>query len=201
MSFHPTGQDLLGQTDEIARRNELITVATHSVALFSGPILFFGFLGFSRRLGLERSIVSAALVAYGIAVLASTCAAVINGLVGPVLTRQILLADESSRPFLRIIFMNNTLLNQAFDKVFLVSSSVAIICWSLSIIKGNRLSKFTAIFGCCLGLVSVMGLFSGYLRMNIHGFGLLIAGQVVWTLLVAAFLFRSHLIQPFKLRK
>jgi hypothetical protein len=53
--FHPVGADLLGQPDEIARRNEMITIATHSVALFSSPLLFLGFLGFSRRLGLDRN--------------------------------------------------------------------------------------------------------------------------------------------------
>ncbi len=87
MIFHPTGQDLLGQPDEIARRNEIITAAMHSLALFSLPLLFFGFLGLSRRLGFNHPLVSAAMVSYGFALLGGTCAAVINGLVAPVITR------------------------------------------------------------------------------------------------------------------
>jgi hypothetical protein len=39
MIFHPTGHDLLGPADEIARRNEMITVAVHSLVLVSIPIL------------------------------------------------------------------------------------------------------------------------------------------------------------------
>lgn len=196
MTFHPSGQDLLGQPDEIARRNEMITIATHSVALFSAPLLFFGFLGLSRRLGLERPLVSLALIAYGMAVFAATCAVVINGLVGPVLTRKILMADEPDRQLLRMLFMNNTLMNQAFDKVFLVSSSLAVICWSLSLIKGDRPAKIVAFLGTCLGLVSIFGLFSGRLQMNVHGFGLLVFGQVIWTILVAVLMLRSDLTKP-----
>lgn len=189
MIFHPSGQDLLGQPDEIARRNEMITIATHSVALFSLPLLFFGFLGFSRRIGLDHPLVSAALIAYAVALIAAICAVVINGLVAPIITRQILTADENTRQILRLILMNNTLLNQAFDKVFIVFGSLAIVSWSLCIKKAGRFAEIVAIFGYVLGLISVLGILSGHLRMNVHGFGLVIFGQVIWTILLAVFLF------------
>ena len=63
MIFHPTGHDLLSQAEQIARRNELITVITHSLALASIPILIFGFSGLSRRLGWDSPPASAALIA------------------------------------------------------------------------------------------------------------------------------------------
>jgi hypothetical protein len=154
--FHPVGQDLLGQPDAIARRNEMITIATHSVALFSIPLLFFGFLGFSRRLGLDYPLVSAAIVFYGFALLAATCAVVINGLVAPSITGQIITADENTRQVLRLILMNNTLLNQAFDKVFIVAGSVAIVLWSARHIKNGGFAKIVAILGCGLGLASLL---------------------------------------------
>jgi hypothetical protein len=53
MLFHPTGHDLLAQADQIARRNEAITVATHSLALVSIPVLLFGFSGLTSRLGCD----------------------------------------------------------------------------------------------------------------------------------------------------
>lgn len=189
--FHPTGQDLLGQPDEIARRNEMITVATHSVALFSLPLFFFGFLGFSRRLGLDHPSVQAAIVFYGFALIAATCAVVINGIVAPIITRQIITADENTRQVLRLILMNNTLLNQAFDKVFIAAASLAIILWSVCLIRAGSFAKIIAILGCMLGLVSLLGIFSGRMRMNVHGFGLLMFGQIAWTILVAVYLLRS----------
>jgi hypothetical protein len=190
MIFHPTGRDLLGQPDEIARRNETIAIAMHSLALFGVPLLFFGFLGFSRRLGLDHPLVSAAIVSYGFALLAGTCAAVINGLVAPAITRRILTADEVTQPLLRLILMNNTLINQAFDKIFIVSGSLAIIFWSACMIRVGRFARIVALLGIVIGLVCILGLFSGHLRLNAHGFGLLIFGQMIWTILIAVFLFR-----------
>lgn len=190
--FHPVGADLLGQPDEIARRNEMITIATHSVALFSSPLLFLGFLGFSRRLGLDHPLVSAAIVSYGFALIAAMSAVIINGLVAPVITRQLITADTNTREVLRLIFMNNTLLNQAFDKVFIVACSFAIIFWSVRIIKKDVFAKIIAVLGCLLGLVSLLGIFSGQIRMNVHSFGLLVFGQIAWTILVAIYLLRSN---------
>jgi hypothetical protein len=179
MTFHPTGHDLLGQTDEIARRNEMITVAMHSLALFSSPLLLFGFFGFSRRLGLDSPLVSAALIAYLVCVFGGITAAIINGLVAPSITRQILTADKNAEQVLRLILMNNTLLNQAFTKVYIVASSLAIILWSLRIIRNSGFAQIVAVLGCLIGSVTLLGLFSGHLRLNVHGFGLLIFGQTV----------------------
>ena len=190
MIFHPTGKDLLGEPDEIARRNEMITIATHSLALFSLPLLFFGFLGFSRRLGLDRPLVSAAIISYGFALFGGACAAVINGLVGPTITRQILTADENTAQLLRLILMNNTLLNQAFDKIYLIASSIAIVFWSLSIIRGSGFARIVATLGCIIGSANILFFFLGHLRLDAHGFALLIFGEMTWTILVAILLFR-----------
>lgn len=192
MIFHPTGHDLLNQPDEIARRNEMITVAMHSLALFSSPLLLFGFFGFSRRLGLDKPLVSAALIAYSVSAFGGISAAIINGMVAPSITRQILTADESAGQFLRLILMNNTLLNQAFTKVYITASSLAIVFWSLRMIKSAGFVPAVPIFGCLVGVAGLLGLFSGYLRLDVHGFGLLILGQTVWTILVAVFLFRPR---------
>jgi len=191
MVFHPTGHDLLAQADQVARRNEMITVATHSLALVSLPISLFGFLGLSRRLGSDSPLVSAALIAYAFGGVAVMCAAVINGLVAPILTRQMLTADESTRQVLGTVLMNNGLLNQAFAKVFIVASSFAVIFWSVCILKGGRFAQSIGIIGCVVGLVSLAGLFSGHLRLDVHGFGLLIFGQSVWSILVGVLLIRS----------
>jgi|GEM_PF-627259 len=190
MIFHPTGGDLLGQPEEIARRNEMITVVSHLLGLCSLPLLFFGFLGFSRRMDLDRPLISAAIILYGFALFAGACAAVINGLVAPSITGQILVADENTGRTLRLILMNNTLLNQAFDKIYLVASSLAIVLWSAGMIKGGAFARIVAVLGWVVGLASILGLFSGHLRLNTHGFGLLIFGQMFWTILVAVLLFR-----------
>lgn len=190
MIFHPTGHDLLAQADEVARRNEAITAATHSLALASIPILLFGFSGLSRRLGWDDPPVSAAFIAYEFGAAAAMCAAVINGVVGPTLTRRILDADEPTRQVLRAVFMNNTLLNQAFSKVFAVASSAAVLLWSVSILRRGGFPRSVGIIGCVVGLAGLAVLLPGYLRLNVHGFSLLVFAQSAWIILLGVFLCR-----------
>jgi hypothetical protein len=190
MIFHPTGHDLLAQADQIARRNETITVASHSLALVSIPVLLFGFSGLSRRLGWNRPPTAAAFIAYAFGAAAAMCATVINGLAGPVLTRQILSADEPARQVLNAVLLNNTMLNQAFSKVFAAASSTGIALWSVSILKSGSFPRSVGIIGCVVGAVGLVGLLTGYLRMNVHGFGLLVFAESVWTIMVGLFLCR-----------
>jgi hypothetical protein len=191
MAFHPTAHDLLAQADQIARRNEMIAVATHSLALVSFPTLFFGFLGLSRRLGWDRPLVSAALVSYGVGAVAVMCAVVFSGLVGPILTRQMLEADQSTKQLLHLVFSYNGQLNQAFAKVFVVASSLAVILWSIALLSSGRFALIIGFIGCILGLISLAAFLSGHLRLDVHGFGLFVFGQSVWTILLGVFLCRS----------
>lgn len=192
MLFHPTGRDLIGQPGEVAHRYELITVAVHSLAIFGLPVVFFGFSGFSRRLGLENPLVSAALIAYGFGAMAVTSAAVINGLVGPVLTGKINEADEPTQKLLHLVLMNNSLLNQAFTKVFVVAAGFALIAWSIHLWKKGRLMQITAITGFIIGILSLSGILSGHLKLDVHGFGLFTFAQSIWTILVAVFMIRTE---------
>jgi len=190
MIFHPTSHDLIGPVDQIARRNEIITVATHGLALVSIPISLFGFLGLSRRLGLDRPLVSAALVFYSFAAVAAMCAAVASGLIAPVITRQMLIGDESTRQSLRLLLWYDSLLNQGFAKVFFTALSLAIIFWSISILRISRFAQTIGIIGCVVALVSLVGFFSGHVRLDVHGFGLFILAQSTWVILLGVFLCR-----------
>lgn len=196
MLFHPTGNDLLNQPDEIARRNELITTAAHSLAIFSLPLLFFGFLGFSRRLGLENPFNLAGLIAYGFGTIAVLNAAVINGLVAPTLTRKIIGADEPTQNLLRLILTSNFSLNQAFTKVFVVATAIALISWSICLLKKGRMMKATAIIGFAVGIFGILGILTGHLRLNVHGFGLFMFVQSIWTILIAVFMLRPEDKKP-----
>jgi hypothetical protein len=188
MSLHPTGQDLFapGQLAPIAH----LTVTVHTLALMSMPVLFFGALGLSQHLGVSDRFSIAALVAYGFAMGAGMNAAVFSGLVAPSLARNILASDSSAAETWRIAFHYNGALNQGFARVFVVASSVAILLWSSSILRGAALSRGVAIYGCILGPVTVIAVLSGHLRLDVHGFGMVVLGQAVWLIIVGVLLCR-----------
>lgn len=193
MIFHPTGNNLLSQPDEIARRNEFIAVAVHTLAIMSLPCVFFGLLGFCYRLGLHKLLVSAALVIYGFGATAAMLAAVINGLVGPVLTRKILETDEPTQKTVQLILMNNHLLNQGLTKIYVGATAFAVIAWSVSLWNKGKLMRSTAAIGLIVGILSLLGIFSGHLKLDVHGFGLFTFALSVWLILVGIFMFSAEI--------
>jgi hypothetical protein len=196
MSLHPTGHDLFapGQLDPMAR----MLVAVHALALVSMPVSFLGALGLSRRLAspLESPLESpdrlaiAALVTYAFALLAVMNAAVADGLVAPAIARQMVAAAPSANEGWRLMFRYNFWQNQAFAQVFVVASSAAILLWSASILRSGALARGVGVYGCILGPLTLLAVFSGHLELTAHGFGLVIFGQALWLITVGALLCR-----------
>ena len=190
MIFHPTARDVLTPTDQLLQRNEIIAFVAHAIALASIPVSLFGFLGLSRRLGLDRPLVSAALVTYSFGAVAAMCAAVASGLIAPMITRRMLTVDESMWEPLRSLLWYDSLLNQGFAKVFFTALSLALIFWSVSILRISKFANAVGIIGCFVSLVTLAAFFSGHVRMNVHGFGLFVLAQSAWIILLGVFLCR-----------
>jgi hypothetical protein len=188
MSLHPTGHDLFapGQLAPVAH----LAVTVHALALMSMPALFFGALGLSRYFGWGKRFSVAALVCYGFAMIAGMNAAVFSGLVAPGLARNIVGAEPVAAESWRIVFHYNGALNQGFALVLVVASSLAILLWSASMVRSAALSQVLGIYGCFLGPVTLIAVLSGHLRLDVHGFGLVVLGQAAWFIVAGAKLFR-----------
>ena len=191
MSFHPTARELLQPGDEAARaawRN----AAVHWLAIASLPLLILGFLRLSRRLGSRRALVSAALITYILACAAVMCAAVLSGLVAPAVVRQILSADPSERSIQEALLVYTGQLNHGFARVHVAASSVAVVLWSASILRTRALARAAGLLGCVIGGATLLALLSGHLRLNVHGFGLVVAAQSAWAVLIGVLLCRTR---------
>lgn len=88
--------------------------------------------------------------------------------------------------------MNNYQVNQGFTKVYVVAVAIAFIMWSILLLKKGRLMQITAIIGFIVSILSVLGVFSGHLKIDVHGFGLFTFAQSIWLVLVAVFMIRSE---------
>jgi hypothetical protein len=184
MALHPSGHQLMADYDRIAP----LAVAVHVLALAGMPITFLGALGLTRRLSSETA--TAALVAYGFATVAAMSAAVASGLIAPHVAGWTLQAAMEDRGACRALLRYNGEINQAFAKVFVAASSVAILLWSLAILAARTFARAAGILGCLIGALALIGILSGSLRLDVHGFGLVVLAQGIWTLLVGVLLIR-----------
>lgn len=83
-------------------------------------------------------------------------------------------------------------MNQGFTKVYVAAVAVAFIMWSILLLKKGRLMQITAIIGFLVGILSLLGIFSGHLKLDVHGFGLFTFAQSIWLILVGVFMVRSE---------
>ena len=165
-------------------------IGVHSLALASIPVVFLGAWGMSLRIGGADRLAWAGLVLYALASIAVMNAAVCDGLLAPNLIRQIVSATPETRDGWRMVMNYNFQTNQAFARVYAVASSLAVVLWSVSILRNRTPGRGVGIYGVVLGAVTVTGIFSGFLTPDRHGFGMLIFGQAIWFLIVAAGLWR-----------
>ena len=188
MISHPGGKISPAEVDHVAR----MLIVVHSLALASIPVIFLGAWGMSRRIGGPDRLAWAGLVLYAVASIAVMNAAVLDGLIAPNLIKQILSATPETRDGWRMMMNYNFQMNQAFARVYAVGSSLAVVLWSVSILRYRTLSRGVGIYGVVLGVVTVAGIFSGFLTPDRHGFGLLIFGQAIWFLMVAGMMWRAE---------
>lgn len=188
MAFHPRGPVGPGEVDSVVRN----LIAVHSLALASLPVLFLGTWGLSRRLAAADRLAMAALVLYACASVVVMNAAVFDGLVAPNLIRKIVAATAETREGWRMLFNYNFQLNQAFARLYAVASSLAMVLWSAAILRGGALNRGLGIYGLVLGPTTVVGVFSGRLNPDVHGFGLIILAQALWFVVAGMLLCRTR---------
>ena len=190
MALHPTGHDLTtpGHSEAMSQLN----VAVHSLALICLPILFLGAMGLTKRLNMPDRMALAGLVVYGFAEVAVMIAAVASGLIAPGLIHHMLAADPGTASAWSAVLALDGHINQAFAMVFVVASSVAIVLWSAAILKNKTFVRALGVYGCVLGPVTILAVVSGHLRLNVHGFGLVVLLQAIWFITAAVQLWRTN---------
>ncbi len=189
MALHPTGHDLAAP--EHFERVALLAKVVHSLAIASVPVTFLGVLALARRLdGPDRSAI-AGLVVFGLAAFSVVVAAVVSGFVTPELMRGHLDADAATKEQLHRVLDLAHELNQGFARVYVVASSAAIALWSVAILRGRGLAKGLGVYGLVLGVAATLGIVSGHLRLDVHGFGAVVLGQAVWWITAGVLLRRA----------
>ncbi len=184
MALHPSP----GSVEALIRQSA-IAIGTHTLALATIPVMFFGFLGLTRRLKADDIFAPAGLVTYGFGATAVMCAAVVSGLVAPTYAAQYG-TDPDAQQILRAVLNYNGHLNWAFAMVFMIAMPVAIIFWAIAMLRTRAFGRWVGWIGCLVGLGALAGVLVGFLDTSVHRFGLFVLGTSAWVIVVGALLCR-----------
>lgn len=176
MALHPTGHDI--QRDPVFQ--VALNIAVHALAILAAPISLYGGFVLSRRLSAASPLAELALVFYGVSAVATLMAATASGLLAPGLIAALRSSDPEASVGALAVLRYNASLNQAFAKIIVGMSSLAIGLWSLVIVKFRVMGRRTGIYGCVVAVISLLALLSGQLRLDIHGFGAIVLAHGIW---------------------
>ena len=190
MALHPVS--VVGLSAEALTRENQITVAVHALGLLSLPVVLFGLVGLSGRAGWQRPSTQFAFITYSLSIVAVMLAAVADGLIGPALLQKTIGASDAIVTTLRAAYEFNHQMNQAFAKVFVVGAALAIIAWSYAVASLGALERRVAWYGWFVGVVSLAALFSGHVRMDAHGFGMIVLLQAIWNIALGVSMLRTR---------
>jgi hypothetical protein len=187
MAAHPHGNISPAQVESMARNLTIV----HSLALASLIALFLGVLGLSQRLKSADRLDIVGFVLFAFASIGVMSAAVMDGLVAPNILRRMVEAGAANAEGWRTVFRYNFEVNQGFARLYAVTSSIALIFWSVSILRNRTLSRGLGIYGCAIGVAAVVAVASG-LAMDVHGFGAIVLGQAIWFVTAGTLLCRPR---------
>lgn len=199
MALHPTAHEVVRNASASAP-NTLAT-AVHALAVLAQPLELCGTLALTLRLRARRDVAVGAYIFFALASVAALIAAVASGFLAPAVLRGLAVADAPARAAMMSALHVTGLVNQAFARVFVTCSGVAILLWSGAMrpdratagreAAGREPPRALAVYGLLLGAALTLGAVSGHLRLDVHGFGLVALGEGVWMAWVAAYLWRA----------
>lgn len=189
MVLHPTGSDVVHAASAGAA-NAMVT-AVHWVAMIGQALVLAGLLGVTMRLQQARSVAIGAYVFMALGTFAVIIAAASSGLVVPGVLRGLAGADETRRTAMMGAANYTGIVNQAFARVYVVFSAIAILGWSWAIFRGREMTRPLSYYGFVVGPALIIGVLSGQLRLDIHGFGAVVLSEGAWMVWAARQLWQS----------
>ncbi len=190
MATHPTGHDVIARAS--AGGANTLNSAVHVLALVGQALLVCGCLYLTLHLRARRDVAVAAFVAFAFGSVAIFIAAGASGFLAPMSVRGIGEADEVRRAAMLAALSYTGMINQAFAKLSVLFSCIAVALWSAAILVGREMPRRLALFGLVAGTGLAGAVWMGVLPLHIHGFMLVVIVQGTWFTLVALHLWRAE---------
>lgn len=194
MVLHPTGVDAMHNAS-VGAPNTL-SRAVHALAIAAMPLLLAGMAAVSWRLRARVELAVLAYAAYLLGVVAVMMAAAISGFIAPSLADAIPSLTGAAREMAMQQFHYTGSLNQAFAKIYVCLAGSAFLLWSLAMRDTGNFPRALSWLGIVVGVVQLVGIGSGTLPVNVHGFGAIVLAQSVWVFWVARVLAQREAFDP-----
>jgi hypothetical protein len=191
MAHHPTvGTADVGTAVQRIGEFSRLSGLVHGVLIAVLLLTFHGLTTFAQQLGFVRPLVRSGVIAYGSGTIVMIGAALVSGFViGDVTT----LGPHDTAVDLQIdhhVLILCRILNQACADFAVVAMSVGIVLWSVELLRIHGSARWIGVLGCVVGIVPVVRLLSGSIRLDVHGMSTVVLVQAVWTVAIAAWLLR-----------
>ncbi|MFN0135844.1 MAG: hypothetical protein ACKVS9_06970 [Phycisphaerae bacterium] len=178
---------------EAIRQTAHASRVVHAVAIVASCLLLIGFWGLAAALDLRRTVNRAGLVAFALGSLAMIAAALINGF-AVVSIVELRGADEPAvfeklHPQLALC----RILNQTCTQVGVVASSIALLCWSITLLRRGGLDRAIGAFGVLAGVIPAAAMLHGTITMNLHGLAMVVLPLALWSAACAVRLIQRKL--------
>jgi hypothetical protein len=91
----------------------------------------------------------------------------------------------------RALFNYNGMINQGFANVYVMAASLAIVLWSAAIVRSRAMSAALGVYGLISAALVILGVGAGHVRLNVHGFGMVVVLQAIFFIIAGANLLRT----------
>lgn len=192
MLHHPSiGSDTLPERLQELSNKAMISAWVHGLLIVLMTGLFYGGVGLSQRLGLQRTLPVLALILFGLGTLAYMLAAIVSGFITPDLGEYFNRHPEqlaSAESLLRAAWAAN----QAFARAGLIATAAAMTCWSAALCSQPGLRRWVGLAGLLLALIPAALLLTGHLALQVTGMTATVIAVSVWYMLAGFWLMRSR---------
>jgi hypothetical protein len=179
MVLHPMGGSI-----EYIQKISGVIMGAHALAILSIPFWILGFWGLTKQLKDDSLIALTAFIVMVLGLFAVLLAATINGLALPLYANHYIDATPEKIVAIKPVIIYNGILNHAFDLVYIAASAIAILLWSITIVKTKRLPAVLGWFGIMLPLVLIVPMIAGVSLVDLTGFRIFVSGFAIWTIFV-----------------
>lgn len=184
MLLHPTGHDVTRSVVDGGHGS--LNVFLHSIALLGQPLIVMGMLALTLQFTTQRALAVGAFVLFAWASVAVMIASAASGFMATSLIETTVREQGAARDVAYNALHYTGLLNRTFSRIFVAFSALAILTWSIALLREAIFSRSLAVYGIVSACAVLAMTLSGHLRFDIHGFGAVVLVQAIWCLWIAA---------------